>query len=116
MLWWWTGNLPYQSVVATLRGIGDVCADGSRPAGILSRDAPDGTAIVLGARNGTVRLHDLATGEELRRDEIMRGEVHSLAFSPDGEFIAAAGQQTAARLHCAASLPIMPAFVTGFSF
>src|SRR5690606_23242159 len=54
---------------------------------------PDGEALVTGGRDGTLRVHDVATGE-LRRavpHELFPGrvvDVQVLAISPDGRYLA----------------------------
>src|SRR5207249_9803864 len=53
--------------------------------------SPDGKTVASGGVDGTVRLWDSATGQELR---CLRGHprvVWSVAFSPDGGILASAG-------------------------
>jgi sugar lactone lactonase YvrE len=47
--------------------------------------SPDGGRALSGGVDGTMRLWDLDTGEELRRFEADMQEVFSVAFSPDGK-------------------------------
>jgi hypothetical protein len=57
--------------------------------------APDGRTLVSGHRDWTVRLWEVATGQERRRFLGHRGEVAHLAFAPDGRtFASAAMDQT----------------------
>jgi WD40 repeat protein len=52
---------------------------------------PDGTQVLTGDKDGTLRLWDVADGRQ-RGDELRYpGEVTCLAFSPDGRTIAAGG-------------------------
>jgi WD40 repeat protein len=51
--------------------------------------APDGKTLATGGRDGTVRLWDAATGKEIEEFTIPKGEITSVAFSPDGQILAA---------------------------
>lgn len=55
--------------------------------------APDGTVVATGTRGGKLRLWDLATGTELLNYSVIKGEISSIDFSPDGNLIAVAGRQ-----------------------
>jgi RNA polymerase sigma factor (sigma-70 family) len=45
----------------------------------------DGKTLISGGVDKTVRFHDVATGKELRRLGGLRGEVRTLALTPDGQ-------------------------------
>ena len=49
---------------------------------------PDGRQLVWASRNGSVRLVDLATGQEVRRFIGHTAPVHTAVFSPDGQTLA----------------------------
>ena len=53
--------------------------------------SPDGTQIVTAGADGTVRIWDARSGQELRRLTDHTGPVTSAAFSPDGTQIVTAG-------------------------
>jgi len=55
--------------------------------------SPDVKTIAFGTRRGDVQLRDLKTGEEALRQPMVRGDIESVAFSPDGELLAVAGRQ-----------------------
>ena len=50
--------------------------------------SPDGTVVALGFEDGTLALYNAASGSELRRITAHIDRVDSIAFSPDGKFIA----------------------------
>ncbi len=52
--------------------------------------SPDGATVAMGDRKGIVSLWDAATGKLLRDLGKLEGNVGSIAFSPDGRWIAAA--------------------------
>jgi len=56
----------------------------------------DGKYLAVGAMR--VRVFEISTGEEVMRTSPHRTVVHSLAFSPDGRYLAAAGYGGSARL------------------
>jgi WD40 repeat protein len=53
--------------------------------------SPDGRLVALGAVNGTVYVHETATGAELGKFAGHRGAVHSLHFAADGNRLASGG-------------------------
>jgi WD40 repeat protein len=69
------------------------------PRTTLAAFSPDGATAALANADGTIRLHETATGKELRRLEKQPGEVVALAFSPDGKAVAVRRGDTAIRLH-----------------
>ncbi len=55
--------------------------------------SPDGAQIALVFGDGTLRLWNVASGEEIVRRSPFVGVVESLEFSPSGELLASAGRQ-----------------------
>jgi WD40 repeat protein len=53
--------------------------------------SPDGRRLALGGEDGTVRVHDTATGRELMRRNGGQGAIAAVAFSPDGRLLASGG-------------------------
>src|SRR5438552_4188067 len=53
--------------------------------------SPDCGALVSGGRDGEVKVWDVATGRLLRTLQAEWMQVQAVAFSPDGQTIAAAG-------------------------
>jgi WD40 repeat protein/serine/threonine protein kinase len=63
--------------------------------------SPDGRRLATGGEENTVKLWDVKTGKELQPPlRGHKGEVYTLAFSPDddGRWIASAGEDTTARI------------------
>ncbi|HMF13999.1 MAG TPA: thioredoxin fold domain-containing protein, partial [Gemmataceae bacterium] len=60
--------------------------------------APDGSRILSSGYDDTVRLWDLATGQEIRRFFGHKEMVHGLAFLPDGKRIVTSGKDGTVRL------------------
>lgn len=52
--------------------------------------SPDGTLVAIGTRNGTVKLVDLASGEEITTLEGLTRDVTDVVFHPSGEVLFAA--------------------------
>ena len=48
---------------------------------------PDGRHVVSGSDDKTVRLWDLATGQEVRRFTGHQSSVRSVAVTPDGRYV-----------------------------
>ena len=50
--------------------------------------SPDGKFLAIGSDNRALALHDLATGEQVRRQEPLPEAVYALVFSPDSRTLA----------------------------
>lgn len=59
---------------------------------------PDGSRLVSGGLDRTVRLWDTETGRMIKTIGHHDGYVTSVAFSPDGEFVASAGKDDVVRI------------------
>jgi hypothetical protein len=60
--------------------------------------SPDGTRLASGSSDDTVRLWDVASGQETARLEGHGADVNSVAFSPDGTRLASGGDDDTVRL------------------
>jgi WD40 repeat protein/serine/threonine protein kinase len=62
--------------------------------------SPDGRRLATGGEENTVKIWDVKTGEELQTFRGLKGEVYTLAFSPDddGRWIASAGEDSTVRV------------------
>jgi hypothetical protein len=65
--------------------------------------SPDGRTIASGLVDGTIKLWDVASGQELRSLQGHRTWVNSVAFSPDGRTIASGSMDKTIKLWDAAS-------------
>jgi WD40 repeat protein len=59
--------------------------------------SPDGRSIAIGYANGTLEVCDTATGKERRSYPGVARGITSVAFSPDGSLLAAAGEESRVR-------------------
>jgi hypothetical protein len=57
---------------------------------------PDGKYVVSGSSDKTVRLWELATGQEVRRFTGHLDYVNSVAVTPDGKYVVSGGGQNGA--------------------
>ncbi|KAJ7145668.1 hypothetical protein C8R44DRAFT_845105 [Mycena epipterygia] len=65
--------------------------------------SPDGTRLVSGSRDKTLRLWDAASGAHLHTFEGHSGAITSVVFSPDGAYLASGSKDSTVRLWDAAS-------------
>lgn len=80
------GKLPLRVFTGHSDGIGSIAF------------SPDGTYVVTGSVDTTVRLWEAAVGREVRTFRGHEGEISSVGFSPDGKYILSAGAGTTAKL------------------
>ena len=59
--------------------------------------SPDGKQLAIGGADGTLRVTDAATGQELTRHSF-QGALNAVSFSPDGRYLAAAGADKTAHV------------------
>jgi WD40 repeat protein len=82
--------------IASRRAIGDLpSADGVDKTASFS---PDGTQVVAGADDGTVRVWDIRTSRRLPVLRRHDGAVESVQFSPDGRWILSAADDGTVRV------------------
>lgn len=60
--------------------------------------SPDGSLVATGSRDGTVRLWNESSGEEVRRLEGHGNSVFTVAFSANGEYVASGGDDSRIRI------------------
>jgi WD40 repeat protein/transcriptional regulator with XRE-family HTH domain len=76
--------------------------------------SPDGRYVLSGSQDGTARLWDIDSGQEVRRFVGHQGGLSAVAFSPDGKFVLTGGNDATVRLWEAQTGKQLRLF-TGFS-
>ena len=80
----------------------DGVSDSARPRTIRRRRSvafsPDGTRLASAGADGTVKVWDTTTGQEIRTFAGHTGRVWSVAFSPDGNWLASASEDRTVKL------------------
>lgn len=61
--------------------------------------SPDGTRVATGSDDGTIKLWDAVTGQEIETLSPNQGQVNVVDFSPDGTCIASAGSDKTIKIH-----------------
>ncbi len=60
--------------------------------------SPDGTRIISGGKDRTVRLWDVKTGEMIAVKDLHTGTIHAIAYQPGGKIVASASADSTIRL------------------
>jgi WD40 repeat protein len=97
--------------VATRRPTIDVVPDIPHSSGVSSvAFSPEGSRVLSGSMDTTIRLWDAARGVLLRAFEGHSGPVHSVAFSPNGAHVLSASYDSTIRLWDAATGALLRTF------
>jgi len=86
-------DLAKGNMVRSLKGAGSVAISFSSMA-----MSPDGTEIVSGDGDGSIRVWDVAEGKQIQEIEAHIKNVSAVAYSPDGETLASAGGDKTVKL------------------
>ena len=60
--------------------------------------SPDGTMLVSGSRDKTIKFWEIPSGQLIRTVEAHDGGVHTVTFSPDGKVLASCSDDTTIKL------------------